>query len=277
MSALWLAMALLAADGGGLRFEGSVAAGGGYETNLLVAPGEEGLGSAVASLSATGGAAIDLTDWAFLYLGAALDSTRFATLSDLDRTAAGASASILVDLVGPLALVLGSTASHAWYADPARSGTSITVRTTLRYRPAPWLTTRLGYAHVLRTAADPVYGASFDRIFAEMEFQLARATWMSVATFVERGDLTFYREILPVASIATAASSTPGWTTTAAAGATYEPYRAPATTVGVGLGFEQGLGAGFSVDLGATWRRTDTPEGSYSGPSATASVAWRWE
>ena len=271
MPALMLALALLAADDGGLRFEGSVAAGGGYDTNLLVAPGEEGLGSAVASLTATGGASIDLSDAAFLYVGAALDGARFATLSDLDRTAAGASASLLVDLVGPLALVLGSTASYAWYTDPARSGASVTARLSLRYRPLGWLTTRLGYAHVLRTAKDPVYGSNFDRIFTDVEFRLARATWISVACFVERGDLTFYREILPVAL-----ASSDG-ATAAAAVATFEPYRAPATTVGVGLGFEQGLGAGFSVDLGATFRRTDTPDGSFSGPSATASVIWRWD
>ncbi len=253
MPALMLALALLAADDGGLRFEGSVAAGGGYDTNLLVAPGEEGLGSAVASLTATGGAAIDLSDSAFLYVGAALDGARFATLSDLDRTAAGASASLLVDLVGPLALVLGSTASYAWYTDPARSGASVTARISLRYRPLGWLTTRLGYVHVLRTARDPVYGSNFDRIFTDVEFRLARSTWISVAGFVERGDLTFYEVT------------------------TFEPYRAPATTVGIGLGFEQGLGGGFSVDLGATFRRTDTPDGAYSGPSATASVVWRWD
>jgi hypothetical protein len=253
MPSLLLALALLAADDGGLRFEGSVAAGGGYDTNLLVAPGEEGLGSAVASLTATGGAAIDLSDSAFLYLGAALDTARFATLSDLDRTAAGASASFLVDIVGPFAFVLGSTASYAWYTDPARSGASISGRATLRYRPVGWLTTRLGYAHVLRTARDPVYGSNFDRVFADVEFRLAPATWISVGAFVERGDLTFYTA------------------------ATFEPYRAPATTVGVGLGFEQGLGGGFSVDLGATLRRTDTPDGTYSGPSATASVIWRWD
>ena len=106
-----LALALLAADDGGLRFEGSVAAGGGYDTNLLVAPGEEGLGSAVASLTATGGAAIDLSDCAHSSTwGPPSTAPEFAALSDLDRTAAGASASLLVDLVGPLALVLGSTA-----------------------------------------------------------------------------------------------------------------------------------------------------------------------
>jgi hypothetical protein len=181
-----------------------------------VTPGEEGLGSAVASLSATGGAAIDLSDSAFLYVGAALDGARFATLSDLDRTAAGASASLFVDIVGPLALVLGSTASHAWYAEPARSGASITGRATLRYRPAGWLTTRLGYAHVLRTADDPVYGASFDRVFAEVESRLARDTWISVTTFVERGDLTFYREIQPFVSTGTATLTGNERTTTAA-------------------------------------------------------------
>ena len=65
MPSLLLALALLAADDGGSD-RGSVAAGGGYDTNLLVIPGEEGLGSAVASLTATGGAAIDLSDSAFL-------------------------------------------------------------------------------------------------------------------------------------------------------------------------------------------------------------------
>ena len=96
-------------------------------------------------------------------------------------------------------------------------------------------------------------------------------------SFVDRGDLTFYRETLPVTSTGTAASTGAEGTTTVAAAVTYEPYRAPATTLSIGLGFEQGLGSGFSLDLGATWRRTDTPDGSFSGPSATASVVWRWD
>lgn len=253
MVALCLALALLATDGDGLRFEGSVAAGGGYDTNLLIAPGSDAAGSTIASVSASDGAAID--------------GAKFPTLPELDRTSAGASASLLVDLVGPLALVLGTSGGFGWYAEPARSGATFTARATLRYRPVNWLTTRLGYSHTLRTASDPVYLSNIDRVFAEVEFRAARSTWFSVAAFGERGDLTFYQEILPASGVnATAATVT-----------TFEPYRAPATTLGVGVGFEQGLGSGFSVDLGATWRRTDTPDGAYSGPSATANVAWRWE
>lgn len=267
MPSLLFALMLLAGDGGGPRFEGSVAAAGGYDSNLLVAPGADAAGSTVASLSATGGVAVDLSDAAFLYVGAALDGTRFPTLPELDRTAAGASASLLVDLFGPLALVVGTTGSYGWYADPARSGATLTGRLTLRYRPLRWLTTRVGYAHVLRTAEDPVYGSSSDRLLAEVEFRLAPSTWISVAAFGERGDSTFYREIVPVEQASA----------TAVVVIAYEPYRAPSTTTGLGLGFEQGLGAGFSVDLGASWRRTETPEGSYSGPSATASVVWRWD
>jgi len=267
MLALCLALALLATEGDGLRFEGSVAAGGGYDTNLLIAPGSDAAGSAVASVSASGGAAIDLSDSAFLFVGAAIDGAKFPTLPELDRTSAGASASLLVDLVGPLALVLGTSGGFGWYADPARSGATLTARATLRYRPLNWLTTRLGYSHTLRMASDPVYGSNIDRVFAEVEFRAAGSTWFSVAAFGERGDLTFYQAILPASGVnATAASVT-----------TFEPYRAPATTLGVGVGFEQGLGSGFSVDLGATWRRTDTPDGAYSGPSATANVVWRWD
>ena len=58
---------------------------------------------------------------------------------------------------------------------------------------------------------------------------------------------------------------------------TFEPYRAPSSTVGVGIGLEQGLGAGFSVDLGATLRRTTTPDGAQTGPAFSASVVWRWD
>ena len=267
MTSLWLVMALLASDGGGLRFEGSVAAGGGYDSNLLIAPGSDAAGSTIASVSASGGAAIDLSESAFLYVGATIDGAKFPTLPDLDRTSAGASASLLVDLVGPLALVLGTSGGFGWYADPARSGATLTARATLRCRPVIWLTTRLGYSHTLRTASEPVYGSNIDRVFAEVEFRATRSTWLSVAAFGERGDLTFYQEVLPAAGVsATAATVT-----------TFEPYRAPATTLGVGAGFEQALGGGFSVDLGATWRRTDTPDGAYSGPSVTANVVWRWE
>jgi hypothetical protein len=123
---------------------------------------------------------------------------------------------------------------------------------------------RLGYAHTLRTASDPVYGFNVDRLFTEVEFRLARTTWVSVAAFGETGDGTFYREILAGTEISPTVT-------------TFEPYRAPSSTVGVGLGLEQGLGAGFSVDLGATLRRTSTPDGAQTGPAFSASVVWRWD
>jgi len=264
MTSLWLAMALLAVDGGGPRFEGSVAAGGGYDASLLVAPGSGSAGSAVASVSASGGAAIDLSEGTSLYVGALLDGATFPTLPELDRTAAGAEASLIVDLAGPLALIMAPSAAWSWYADPARSGASLTGRVSLRYRPLRWLTLRLGYAHVLRTAVDPVYGSNLDRIFTEVEFRLARGTWISVSGFGEVGDATFYREMTPSLETGTG-------------GTTYAPYRAPASTLGVGLGMEQELGAGFSVNLGAALRRTATPDGAFSGPAFSAIVVWRWD
>jgi hypothetical protein len=266
MPSLWLALALLAADGGGgLRFEGSVAAGGGYDASLLVAPGVASAGSTMGSLSVTGGAAVDVSEAVFLYAGAVLDGARFAELPELDRALAGAEATLLVDLVGPLALALTPSASWSWYADPARSGATLAGRISLRWRPARWLALRAGYAHVLRTAADPVFGTSLDRVFGEVEFRLASRTWLSVGGFAERGDATFYEEVAVVPS------------STAPETVVLSPYRAPSTTLGATLGLEQGLGAGFSLDVGATLRRTTGPEGAATGPSFSAAVVWRWD
>lgn len=264
MPTLWLALALLAADdGGGPRFEGSVAAAGGYDAGLLVASDGASLGSPVGSLSATGGASIDVSDSVFLYLGATLDGVRFSALPDLDRAAAGAEATLLVDLVGPLALVLSPSASWAWFADPARSGASLVGRATLRYRPMRWLTLRTGYAHVLRTAADPVYDMNLDRVFASVEFRLAKETWITLGALGERGTGTYYQEV-------------PGTAGDPAAITAYVPYQSAFSTVGASLGFEQGLWGGLSLHVAASFRRTTAPDGVYDAPSASAAVAWRW-
>ena len=248
MPTLWLALALLAA-------------GGGYDASLLVAPGIASAGSTMGSVSVTGGAAVDVSESVFLYAGAALDGAKFAELPELDRAAAGAEATLLVDLVGPLALALSPSASWNWYADPARSGAMLAGRISLRWRPVRWLALRAGYAHVLRTAADPVYGTNLDRVFGEVEFRVASQTWLSLGGFGERGDATFYEE-LPATTTATTVLS---------------PYRAPSTTVGTTLGLEQELGAGFSLDVGATLRRTTGPDGSVTGRSFSVSMVWRWD
>jgi len=166
MSLLWLVMALLVADGGdGLRFEGSVAAGGGYDTSLLVAPGSGAAGSTVATAGASGGAAVDLDDAASLYLGARLDGAAFPELDGLDRSGAGIEASLCWDVLDPVALVLTPSATWNWYSDPARNGASLSVRLTLRAKPLSWLVVRAGYGHQLATAADPVHGLDLDRVF----------------------------------------------------------------------------------------------------------------
>ncbi len=268
MTALLITLALLAADGGGPRFEGSVAAGGGWDGALLIAPGAGSAGSAMGAVTATGGAGVELGEVAFLYVGGVLDGARFPSLPELDRATAGAEATLLVDLVGPLALVVGGSGGWNWYADPARSGASATARASLRVRPLRWLALRAGYGHTWRTALDPVYATSIDRVFGEVEFRPWSATWIALSAFGERGDLTFYEEILPAASESGA---------TAATTSVFLPYRAPATTTGLGLGIEQGLGAGISLDLGASLRRTRTPDGDVTGPSVNLGVTWRFD
>jgi hypothetical protein len=266
MTSLWLAMALLAVAGGdGLRLEGSVAAGGGYDASLLLAPGGGASGSAVATVGASGGAALDVSDDVSLYLGARLDGATFPGLPALDRTGAGAEASLLWRLAGPVALVLAPAVAWSWYADPARSGAAVAGRVTLRVKPLPWLVVRAGYAHQLRTAADPVHASDLDRVFAGAELLLSPGTWVALTGSADRGDQTFYREPSPP----------PGGT--APVPAALEPYRAPATGLAASLGVDRELGAGLSLSLALTLQRVSTPAGSWSGPSAHGALAWRWD
>jgi hypothetical protein len=274
-------MALLLAEGGdGLRFEGSVAAGGGYDASLLVAPGSGATGSAVATAAASGGAAIDLGDEANLYLGARLDGAATPGIEGLDRGGAGVEASLGWDALGPVGLVLTPSATWNWYADPARSGGSLSVRLTLRVKPLGWLTVRAGYAHQLATAADPVFGYDLDRVFGGVEFRVGRGTWLALTGSGERGDQTFYRASVPPAGAATPVSHATVGSTPIVAGpipVPSEPYRAVATTLGATVGLEQDLGSGLSADVCLAWRRIETPEGPYQGPSVFGAVVWRVE
>ncbi len=260
MSTLWLALALLATDGGGgPRFEGSVAAGGGWDAALLVAPGTGALGSAVGAVTATGGTAFDLAESMLLHVGTSLDGTRYPSLPELDNGAARAAATLYVGLADPLVLAVGFAAGYGWYADPARSGASLAARASLRWRPARPLTLRTGYAHVARWAADPVYGYDVDRIHADAEFQLGETTYLSLGASGERGDATFYAEESGALDVTA-----------------YVPYRSPATTLGASVSLELGLGSGLFLETTAALRRTWTPEGAVTGPAGDVALGWRW-
>jgi hypothetical protein len=261
---LWLALVLLAADGGGSRVTGSVAAGGGYDASLLFAPGVGAAGSAVASVAASAGVEIEPSRPLHLYVGGMLDGEAFPSLPEIGRTSAGVEASGLLDVVGPLGLLLGASGWWAWYVDPERSGPSGNLRAALRLRAARWLALRAGDAHLWRGASDPVYTTSVDRLFGEVELRPWGSTWIFLSAFGERGDATFYAEA--------PAATTPAGTTAA-----FLPYRAPATTVGGGIGVEQGLGGGFALEAGLFLRRVDSPDGVSTGPSVNAALVWRFD
>jgi hypothetical protein len=262
MSLPWLALALLAADGGGgLRIEGSVAAGGGYDSSLLLAAGGEAAGSTVATVAASAGVALDLGGEASLYIGARADGATFAALSALDRTGAGAEASLSWPIADGLALVVAPSAGWSWYGDPARSGATASARATLRARPWPALVLRAGYAHLLRTAADPVHAGEADRVYGGVELRLAPGTWLGLAASAERGDQAFYREI----------------PATSAEPASWEAYRAPATEVGGALTLWVELGHGLSLDVTAALKRVSGEGTVLSGPALGAALAWRWD
>jgi hypothetical protein len=199
-SAASLAALVLAA--GDLRLETSLAAGGGWESNLNhAAPAEESVGAAFLSLRGTGGLALDVGPRTGLYAGLRLEHEAFGDVPDLSTTAVGAELSFVRELGERWAVVLSPSASYAWAGlgvedrDPGRDAWAFGGRATLRVKPVPRLALRAFYGYVRTEAVDAVFSSERNRVGGSAEWRVAGRTFLGVGYAHEEGAEVYYRPL----------------------------------------------------------------------------------
>lgn len=235
MLAALAALALAATEA---RFESSVSAGGGYESNLNHAD-RSGLqeGAGFLALRAAGGVALDVGERTALYAGARLDGDHYPALADLSTGTVGVEASLLRELGERWAVVLSPHAFSSWAGDETRNLTGWGGQLAVRVRPVPRLALRASWGYTETSAEDPVFSSDRHRLGASVEVRAAERVYLSVGWSGERGDEVYYRP--PTAP--TVLSRMRGGPVSTF-GEALEAYRAEADAHAVGPAVEIGLG-----------------------------------
>ncbi len=270
---------LLAGIGGdpGPRFQASVGAGAGYDSNVDLASAGSNVasfGTSTASVWAEAGFAFDLGSSTRLYTGVRYDGVDAFDASDLSYSAFGADFSVTRDLTDWLALIVTPTAGYALYGDPARSAVKASVRASLRAYPWSWLALRAGYERAQTWAADDVFSLGTNRILAGVEARLARRSYLALAYSLSSGDQVFYQ---PESAVAQGSPQARGAAHRGAGRfATIVPYKAAATENTFSLRGEQGIWKELYFTASYEYTLGSSQEGDYVVHSFFGSVGYRF-
>jgi hypothetical protein len=195
-TALCLGLLLLASSESRLSLEGNAGLGGGYESNVTLAPrGEPAPGSPVAEAWAGLGMGWDPGESTYLSAGVRYDGTFLTNATDLSRNLAGMDLLWIQDLGDVFAVIVGAGGAWSWYVDGARNGPGVAARATLRARPLDWLSVRAGYGYAQRWAEVDVYSTSTHRVFGSVEARVARGVYLGLVYAWQAGMQTFYAAV----------------------------------------------------------------------------------
>ena len=297
---LCLALLLLAPDESRVALEGQVGAGGGYESNVALAPsGEPTSGSALAAAWGGLGVGWDPGETTHLSAGLRYDGAYYPDATDLSRNAAGADLLWIQGIGEVVAVIAAAGGAWSWYSDPARSGPGIALRATLRVKPWDWLAVRAGYAYSQRWADVDVYSTSSNRIFGSVEGRIATGIYLGLGYAWQTGEQTFYASVPvtpPVAALRTgtrpATGSGPGTgpgsgpgTGSGGSGGTPQgsgvfenlvPYRASTTDNTVTPTFEAAIWEALYLFASYSYTWGSSVEGSYTAQFGLAGAGYRF-
>jgi hypothetical protein len=244
-----LAALLLAA--GDVRLETSLAAGGGYESNLNhAALGADAVGAGFLSLRGAAGLSLDQGERTGLYAGLRLDRDDYPSLSDLSTTTAGVEASLVRELGDRWAVALAPGASYAWSGDRSRDVAELGGRVTLRVKPVPSLALRAFYGYARGEAEDPVFSSERNRVGASVEWRVAARTYLSLGWAAERGDEVYYRPVAATSQVMRRMGQGP----VSSFGDAMEAYSAQADVQTLSPSLEVGLGRAVHLRATYDWR-----------------------
>jgi hypothetical protein len=265
MLASLAALVLAASDA---RLEASLAAGGGYETNLNhSALAADAVGAGFLSLRGAGGVSLDWGERTGLYAGLRLDRDDYPSLSDLSTTAAGVEASLVRELGDRWAVSLAPAAAYAWSGDRSRDAATLGGRVTLRVKPVPALALRAFYGYARAAAEDPVFSSGRNRLGASVEWRLAERTWLSLAGAAERGDEVYYRPL-----VTTQVMRRMGQGPVSSFGESLEAYSAQANALSVSPSLELGLGRAVHLRATYDWRLVRGDAGDFDSHTVFAGL-----
>lgn len=262
-------LAALALAAGPLDFEGSVAAGGGYDSNLSHQSSKalevgEGYGAA----RATGGASLDVTDSTNLYAGLRLEGETYPRVSGLSTGSLGLEAALIQDLSESVALVLSPMVSQSWYGDRARDTTLLAAKLTVRVRPVDPLALRAWYGHKHADASDPAFSYDRDAVGLSVELRLAPGTYLTLADTLEFGQDVFY-------SAVAGGGGMMGGVTMNTFDRLEQAFRAAATSNTIGPSLELGLGGDAFLEASYALKSVRSSAGDYQSHELSLGLGWR--
>lgn len=268
MLASLAALVLAASD---VRLETSLAAGGGYESNLNhAALTADAVGAGFVSLRGSAGLSLDYGERTGFYAGLRLGHDDYPTLSDLSATTAGVEASLVRELGDRWAVSLAPGASYAWSGDRSRDVAELGGRVTLRVKPVPALALRVFYGYARGEAEDPVFSSERNRVGASVEWRLAERTYLSVGWAAERGDEVYYR---PVATTQTTqVMPRMGQGPMSTFGDAVEAYRAQAGAQTVSPSLEIGLWRSLHLRATYDWRVVRGDAGDFESHAVLGAI-----
>ncbi len=285
MTSLAVPVLLLLASGAlPNRFEGSVGAGAGYDSNLDLASSGSGVasfGSTTLSFWADAGWAVEPSETTRVYVGARYDGVFFldTSASDLTRNIPGADLALTYEPVEWLAFTLAPGVGYAFYGDPARDAVKLGVRATVRVRPWSWLSLRAGYARTQTWASDPIFSLGTDRILASAEVRLARRTYLAGGYTVSFGDQVFYQTVTSVMPGTGGMGVGRGRASSHAGSGMFStllPYQSAATEHALSLRWEQGIWRELYYTVSYEYTLGHSDEGDYSVHSVFGAVGYRF-
>jgi hypothetical protein len=241
------------------RLEGSLVAGGGYDSNLNHAEDAAlAVGAAFMSLRASAGVALDVGERTGLYTGLRLDGDHYPELADLTTGSVGVEGSLIRELGDRWAVVLAPIAFRSWSGDRSRDVTGVGGQLTIRVKPVRTVALRASYGHTSRDAEDPVFSSERDRVGASVEWRAAERVYLSLGYAAERGDEVYYR---PVSTDTFMRRMGEG--PVSSFGADQEAYSAAADAHAVTPGIEIGLGRAVHLRASYELRLVRGSEGDF--------------
>lgn len=261
-------------------YTASVAAGAGWDSNLVRQPGGQGAAASVLAWRAAAGRLFAPGEDGALLLEATWSGEQSPDGSTPAEQRPGAALTFAHPLGERLTLRAGLSAEWLGSEDPLRRGPGGGASLSLALEAAPALTLRAGLSGWRTEAEDAAWSVHRTRLRAAATLAPWRGAELALGYAWQTGVETAFLPAAPVSAsgygygAGTGAGTGAGsrWATSG-----YEAVRSPASAHVLSVDAEQALWGGVFVAGGWSWTRgTSAATGGWTGSTAQLEVGWRY-